>query len=137
MRFSTYLSRPTDTTRLPQWSSHRLHLARIRRKINTETTPRSQRSPSWKCSYTSTATAEVLVKFDEGSPFIARLIVLISVSSSYFPFYIILGLTLSFTIPTFNTSGKEAAFENIVGKGENAGNQHFLLFPRCFLLFPS
>ena len=21
---------------------------------------------------------------------------------------------------------------NIVGKGENAGNQHFLLFPQCF-----
>ena len=26
-------------------------------------------------------------------------------------------------------------FENIVGKGENAGNQHFLLFPQCFLPF--
>ena len=24
-------------------------------------------------------------------------------------------------------------FENIVGKGENAGNQHFLLFPQFFL----
>ena len=23
--------------------------------------------------------------------------------------------------------------ENTVGKGENAGNQHFLLFPKCFL----
>ena len=23
-------------------------------------------------------------------------------------------------------------FENIVGKGENAGNRHFLLFPQCF-----
>ena len=23
--------------------------------------------------------------------------------------------------------------ENIVGKGENAGHQHFLLFPQCFL----
>ena len=22
--------------------------------------------------------------------------------------------------------------ENLVGKGENAGNQHFLLFPQCF-----
>ena len=22
--------------------------------------------------------------------------------------------------------------ENILGKGENAGNQHFLLFPKCF-----
>ena len=27
-------------------------------------------------------------------------------------------------------------FENSVGKGENAGNQHFLLFPQCFLPFP-
>ena len=27
-------------------------------------------------------------------------------------------------------------FENIVGKGENAGNQHFLLFLQCFLSFP-
>ena len=27
------------------------------------------------------------------------------------------------------------AFENIVGKEENAGNQHFLLFPQCFLPF--
>ena len=24
-------------------------------------------------------------------------------------------------------------FENIVGKGENAGHQHFLLFPQCFI----
>ena len=31
---------------------------------------------------------------------------------------------------------KEKAFENIVGKGENAGSQHFLLFPQCFLPFP-
>ena len=23
--------------------------------------------------------------------------------------------------------------ENILGKGENAGDQHFLLFPQCFL----
>ena len=28
-------------------------------------------------------------------------------------------------------------FENIVGKGENAVNQHFPLFPQCFLLFPT
>ena len=27
------------------------------------------------------------------------------------------------------TTLKEKAFENIVGRGENAGNQHFLLFP--------
>ena len=30
---------------------------------------------------------------------------------------------------------KETALENTVGKGENAGNQHFLLFPQCFLLY--
>ena len=34
-------------------------------------------------------------------------------------------LTLYHTIPTL---GKKP-FENIVGKAENAGNQHFLLFP--------
>ena len=39
-------------------------------------------------------------------------------------------LTLLHTIPTFNDP-----FENIVEKGENAGNQHFLLFPQCFLPF--
>ena len=27
-------------------------------------------------------------------------------------------------------------FENILGKGENAGNQHFLFFQQCFLAFP-
>ena len=27
------------------------------------------------------------------------------------------------------------AFENIVGKGEHAGNQHVLLFPQSFLPF--
>ena len=30
-------------------------------------------------------------------------------------------------------ASNKRAFENIVGKGENAGNQHFLLFPQCFL----
>ena len=34
------------------------------------------------------------------------------------------------------TTQCKKAFENIVGKGENAGNQHFLLLPQCFLLFP-
>ena len=31
------------------------------------------------------------------------------------------------------TALKKEAFENILGKGENAGNQHFLLFPKRFL----
>ena len=35
--------------------------------------------------------------------------------------------------PRFLMMLKKRAFENIVGKGENAGNQHFLLFPQCFL----
>ena len=26
-------------------------------------------------------------------------------------------------------------YENIMGKGENAFNQHFLLFPKCFLTY--
>ena len=36
--------------------------------------------------------------------------------------------------PLSNNPKKEA-FENIMGKGENAGNQHFLLFPQCFLSY--
>ena len=31
---------------------------------------------------------------------------------------------------------KRKTSENIVGKGENAGNQHFLLFPYFFLRIP-
>ena len=31
---------------------------------------------------------------------------------------------------------KRKSFENIVGKGENAGDQHFLLFPQCLLPIP-
>ena len=34
------------------------------------------------------------------------------------------------------TTLKKKPFENNVGKEENAGNQHFLLFPECFLPFP-
>ena len=30
---------------------------------------------------------------------------------------------------------KKKPLENIVGKGEKAGNQHFLPFPQCFLPF--
>ena len=32
---------------------------------------------------------------------------------------------------------EKKAFENIEGEGENAGNQHFLLFLQCFVLFPT
>ena len=38
-------------------------------------------------------------------------------------------------ITTFNNLEKRPK-ENIAGKGENAGNQHFLPFPQCTLLFP-
>ena len=30
------------------------------------------------------------------------------------------------------TTLKKKPFENIVGRGEDAGDQHFLLFPQCF-----
>ena len=30
---------------------------------------------------------------------------------------------------------REKPFENMVRKGENAGNQHFLLFPQCLLFY--
>ena len=38
---------------------------------------------------------------------------------------------MSFDAP----NGKKMHFENIVGKGENVGKQHFLLFPHCFLTY--
>ena len=31
---------------------------------------------------------------------------------------------------------KKKPIENIVGKGENTGNQYFFLFPQCFIPFP-
>ena len=31
---------------------------------------------------------------------------------------------------------KEKPLENTVGKGDNAGNLHFLLFPQCFFIHP-
>ena len=42
------------------------------------------------------------------------------------------GLTLYHTIPTYYDCYKKP-FKNTVEKGENAGDQHFLLFPQCFL----
>ena len=42
-------------------------------------------------------------------------------------------LTLYDTIPTFNNLEKKKPFESIERKGENVGNQHFLLFPLSFL----
>ena len=41
-------------------------------------------------------------------------------------------LFLYHTVPTVNDPRKKP-LENTVGKGENAGNQHFLLFQQCFL----
>ena len=43
--------------------------------------------------------------------------------------------TLHKTKFNFNDSLSERPFENIVRKGENAGNQHFHLFPQYFLFF--
>ena len=39
----------------------------------------------------------------------------------------------SSTVQAFNDTPIRRTIENIVGKGENAGNQHFPLFPHCFL----
>ena len=41
-------------------------------------------------------------------------------------------VTLYYYLPHNPDDPKE---ENTVGKGENTGNQHFLLFPQCFLLY--
>ena len=38
--------------------------------------------------------------------------------------------------PDLMTASKNP-FENIAGKGENAGNHHFLLFQKSFQLYPS
>ena len=47
------------------------------------------------------------------------------------------GLSHYFRILSFNDLNFKASktFENIVEKGENAGTQHFLIFPQCFLSF--
>ena len=45
-------------------------------------------------------------------------------------------LTIYHTISTLMTLRKKS-FENIERKGENAGNQHFLLFPQYFLKYQS
>ena len=45
-------------------------------------------------------------------------------------------LYLSYTTKSqLLTNPRKRPFENIVGKGENVGNQHFLLFPQCPLAF--
>ena len=36
---------------------------------------------------------------------------------------------------TYDTLKEKRLFKNKKGKGENAGNQHFLLFPQCFLIY--
>ena len=44
------------------------------------------------------------------------------------------GNILHQTIPGFTNVVKKH-FESIMDKAENAGNQHFLFFPQCFLLY--
>ena len=41
-------------------------------------------------------------------------------------------LTHSHTMTPFDAPGNKP-FENTVGKGEIARNEHFLIFPQCFL----
>ena len=49
--------------------------------------------------------------------------------------YIYVRLELFTTLSPLLATLKKIAFENIAGKGENAGNQHFLLCLQCFLHF--
>ena len=42
---------------------------------------------------------------------------------------------LNHKIPTSNDDLKKNGFKNILDEGENAGNQHFLLFQQCFLFY--
>ena len=44
-------------------------------------------------------------------------------------------LILCHTVQNFNNT-EEDGFGNILIKVENAGNQYFLLFPKCFPLIP-
>ena len=45
-------------------------------------------------------------------------------------------LTLYHTILTFNDPETDCFWKHL-GKGETAGNQHFFLFPQCFLTLPN
>ena len=52
--------------------------------------------------------------------------------------YIVSPLVLNNSLhPNLEFSGTQerSLFENFAWKGENGGNQHFLLFPQCFLLY--
>ena len=63
---------------------------------------------------------------------------MLAIWSSLTPYLHDKNLTLYRTIATFNElTLKEKTFENNMEKGENAGNQHFLLFPQCFLPLPN
>ena len=44
-------------------------------------------------------------------------------------------LSLYHTVPTFKDPWERGLLKKFLGKGENAGKQHFLLFPKCFLPF--
>ena len=44
-------------------------------------------------------------------------------------------LTLYHTIPTFNNPKEKGSGKHYGKKGENAGNQHFILFQKCFLFY--
>ena len=46
-----------------------------------------------------------------------------------------LALNILLYYPAFLTTLNNKALENIVGKGENAGYQRFLLLPKCFLSY--
>ena len=59
-------------------------------------------------------------------------IIIFFLSSLYFKKFYLREVKIQDGVLIITTLRKDA-FENILGKGENAGNQHFLLFPKCFL----
>ena len=62
---------------------------------------------------------------------------MLSISSPEFVVWCRVYLCVLNSVPhnTDLTTPRKKTFENIVGKEENAGNQHFLLFPQCFLTY--
>ena len=61
----------------------------------------------------------------------------LSLNNIPFSFYDLLQPSLTHYHNPDLTLLEKKALENIVGKVEHAGNQHFLLFSQCFLLFPT
>ena len=57
--------------------------------------------------------------------------------NSLHPLHILVRLNSSTTQSRCLTTLTKKSFESIEGKGDNAGNQHFIFFQQCFLLCPT